>query len=306
MMTDAIESITFSRQQSHGLADILNKKAEFGYIPLSQIIVEKQVRSEIDLNDETFVSLVESIREKGVLEPILVKYYGDDYLLISGERRYRASMVLGLQTIPARIFDSELTNDQIIEIQLIENLHREDLNPLDEAIGYLDFCKSRGKQDLTVEQLHNAIIKIKTGRTDNIDQNLFDTIKALTIISGKSLSSLVNILGLLKLPQKAQDAIKDEKIGTTQGYILASNIDHPMFVDILEQLLSGKIGTKDALKSAFMKKLSAKKNNRSNSSINLLIRFRKRIERATIDKQEKAALISEIKKILALLEGQGG
>ena len=97
---------------------------EFMYLPLEDIIVEEQIRSGIDTETESFKLLMKSIEEKGVLEPVIVTPKGDKYLLICGERRYMASLKLGLPTIPARILDAVTQKDEILAYQLTENLQR--------------------------------------------------------------------------------------------------------------------------------------------------------------------------------------
>ena len=76
---------------------------EFMYLPLDSIIVEEQIRSRINTEGESFRALIESIKERGVIEPIIVTPRGDKYLLICGERRYMASSMLGMEPIPAPV-----------------------------------------------------------------------------------------------------------------------------------------------------------------------------------------------------------
>ena len=106
---------------------------EIKIIKLDEIFVKKQVRTVF--NPETLKSLADSIKEKGVLQPILVKKLGDEYRIVAGERRFLASQEAGLEEIPACILD-EKDNDK--EIQLIENTQREDLFCLDLAAAYKD------------------------------------------------------------------------------------------------------------------------------------------------------------------------
>jgi len=109
---------------------------EFMYLPLESIIVEEQIRSRINAEGESFKVLMESIKERGVIEPIIVTPRGDKYLLVCGERRYMASSMLGMEPIPARILDTTTQKDEILAYQLTENLQREDLNPMDQAKEY--------------------------------------------------------------------------------------------------------------------------------------------------------------------------
>ncbi|MCX5805340.1 MAG: ParB/RepB/Spo0J family partition protein [Proteobacteria bacterium] len=116
---------------------------EFMYLPLEDIIVEEQVRSGIDTESESFKALMESIKDRGVLEPVLVTPKDGKYLLLCGERRYLAAQKLGLEFIPARIVNTITQKDEILAYQLTENLQREDLNPIDQAKGILSFIQAR-------------------------------------------------------------------------------------------------------------------------------------------------------------------
>jgi len=110
---------------------------EFMYLPLESIIVEEQIRSGINTESESFKALVLSIKDRGVLEPVLVTPKDDKYLLLCGERRYHAAYKAGLEIIPARIVNAITQKDEILAFQLSENLQREDLNPIDQAKGML-------------------------------------------------------------------------------------------------------------------------------------------------------------------------
>jgi ParB family chromosome partitioning protein len=102
-------------------------------IPLDRVTPNpKQPRLQFD--DAALEELAESIRAQGVLQPILVRPVGDGYMLIAGERRFRASQRLGLSTIPAIL--RSVDDDDLLEVALIENLQREDLNAIEEALAY--------------------------------------------------------------------------------------------------------------------------------------------------------------------------
>ncbi|MGE5098187.1 MAG: ParB/RepB/Spo0J family partition protein [Betaproteobacteria bacterium] len=89
----------------------------------------------VEFDEALLFELAESIRAQGVLQPVLVRPSGDgDYQLVAGERRFRASKLLGLPTIPAIV--RSVDDDELLELALIENLQREDLNPIEEALGY--------------------------------------------------------------------------------------------------------------------------------------------------------------------------
>ena len=128
-------------------------------------------------DDATLQELARSIEEKGVLQPVLLQRMNDNYILVAGERRFRAAQIAGLQTIPA-IFVS-YTEEERLEIALIENLQREDLLPIDEALAYEGLMKTTGySQDELAKKL------------------------------GKKRSTIANSLRLLKLPSEIQDALQ--------------------------------------------------------------------------------------------------
>jgi ParB family chromosome partitioning protein len=147
-----------------------------------------------EFNIEALNELADSIREQGIIQPITVRKMGyDKYQLISGERRLKASKIVGLTEIPCYI---RIANDQqMLEMALVENIQRENLNALEVAISYqrlLDEC------ELTQEELSQRV--------------------------GKNRSTVTNYIRLLKLPVEVQVAVRDNKI--TMGHARALiNID---------------------------------------------------------------------------------
>ncbi len=146
-----------------------------------------QPRQEFDR--ESLEDLKNSIREKGVIQPITVRRRGDKYELISGERRVRASMELGLERIPAYIIDVENDNE-MLELALIENIQRENLNPVEVALGYqwlIEECH------LTQEEVARKV--------------------------GKDRATVANFLRLLKLPEEILEALRHRQL--TMGHARA-------------------------------------------------------------------------------------
>ena len=134
-----------------------------------------------EFNQEALDSLVNSIKEKGVLQPLLVRKNGDKYEIIAGERRWRASKLAGLNEVP--VIEKELDNQEVLEVALIENLLREDLSAIEEAEGY---------NRLITEFSH--------------------THDALSQIIGKSRSYITNTLRLLHLPLTIQELVKNNSL----------------------------------------------------------------------------------------------
>jgi len=149
-----------------------------------------------EMNPARLAELSESIRRDGVLQPVLVREVGDRYELIAGERRLRAAELAGLTTIPARVFENVGERERAV-IALVENLQREDLNPLEEAAGYRELMD---RFSLSQEDLAGAV--------------------------GKDRSTVSNSLRLLNLPKVAQDAILKGQLTAGHGRALLSVADH--------------------------------------------------------------------------------
>ena len=142
-----------------------------------------------NFDDEKFNELERSIREHGVLQPIIVQKGVNGYELIVGERRWRASKKAGLKIIPAVI--REVTDLESLELALIENLNRQDLNPIEEADGYERLAKDFG---LTQEKIAKRM--------------------------GKSRESVANIMRLLKLPRQIQQEMISGRLTMGHGRAL--------------------------------------------------------------------------------------
>ncbi len=180
-------------------------------IPLSSIETNPfQPRTEFE--EIALQELAQSIKEHGIIQPITVRKLGyDKYQIISGERRFRAAQMAGLKEIPAYI---RVANDQqMLEIALIENIQREDLNPIEIALSYqrlIDECQ------LTQEEVSKRV--------------------------GKQRSTVANYLRLLKLPAPIQKALQTNKItmGHARALINIENEDKQLalFALIIEQDLS--------------------------------------------------------------------
>jgi ParB family chromosome partitioning protein len=158
-------------------------------IPIDQIRPNPyQPRRVFD--EDTLRELADSIRQVGVLQPIIVKKEGvDQYILIAGERRLRAAQIAGLERIPAIVRTP--SEQQMLEMALIENLQREDINPIDAALAYKHLMEEFG---LTQEQVAQRV--------------------------GKSVPAISNTLRLLQLPDYIQESIRNGLISEGHGRAL--------------------------------------------------------------------------------------
>ena len=162
-----------------------------------------------NFDEVSIQQLGSSIRELGVIQPITVRKVGfDKYQLVSGERRYRASKAIGLTTIPAYI---RIANDQeALEMALVENIQRQDLDPIEIALSYRRLIEEIG---LTQERLSDRV--------------------------GKKRSTIANYMRLLKLDPIIQTGMRDGFISMGHGRALINIEDRDDQIDLYEQLVSG-------------------------------------------------------------------
>jgi ParB family transcriptional regulator, chromosome partitioning protein len=181
--------------------------------------------------------LVASVKSQGILEPILVRSLaGDRYELIAGERRYRAAQAVGLMEIPA--ISKDISATEAWQIALIENLLREDLNPIEETEGILELLTLRLNLDRDkVTALLYALLNDKQRMTDNVishPQGLA-VIEIFEEIGSNWESFIANRLPLLKLPADILEAIGSGKLEYTKGRAIA-RIEDPSEREKLLQL----------------------------------------------------------------------
>jgi ParB family chromosome partitioning protein len=177
-----------NHRQDDGPIVILDdlKNGEFKIIPIDSISPDPKQPRQI-FNDKSLAELSESIKQKGVLQPVIVRINGDNkFRLVAGERRYRAAKLAGLKNIPGII-----TSDNPAEISLIENIQREDLKPVEEAEAYNRMIKEYG---YTQEKLAKVIGKARTTVTESLTLNkLPDELKKKCRTSDISKSVLLEI-----------------------------------------------------------------------------------------------------------------
>lgn len=187
-----------------------DKSKKIVFVPLNQVKPNPlQPREAFD--PEAMEELVQSIREKGIIQPVLVRPHAGGFELIAGERRLRAANILNLKEIPAIV---KLVDDRdSLEIALIENIQRSELNPIEEARAYQYLLD---KFNLTQEEISDVL--------------------------GKSRVSVSNTLRLLKLPLEIQDEIKNGRISFAHGRTLLEiddiNLQRRLVQEIVSKALS--------------------------------------------------------------------
>jgi ParB family chromosome partitioning protein len=171
--------------------DAVRSKEKIAKVRLKDI-VPNPFQPRKKFNEEKMKELVSSIREKGVIQPILVRPRETGYELIAGERRWRAAQELGFEEIPV-IIRSDIDDPASLEISIIENIQREELNPVEEARAYKELA----------EQFEHTLDKIG-------------------LMVGKDKTTISNSLRLLTLPSEILDLIEEEKISAGHAKAILS------------------------------------------------------------------------------------
>ena len=191
-------------------------------LPLSEIIPNKdQPRKTFD--EMTLAELSESIKQHGVLQPLLVRPLpGGGYQLVAGERRWRACRMAGVREVPVVV--KELTDTETMEIAIIENLQREDLNPIEEAEGLQALVDKCG---LTQEEVAASV--------------------------GKSRPAIANSLRLLRLPQEVRNMTREGKISAGHARALLSLDNDAMIFEAAQNIISNNLTVRDVERLAKIK-----------------------------------------------------
>lgn len=163
---------------------------------------------------ESLQELANSIKEQGIIEPILTRMRSGKYELVAGERRLRAAKLAGLHVIPSIVKD--FSDEQSLELALIENLQREDLNPMDEAEGYAQLAK---EFNMTQEQIAKKV--------------------------GKNRSTVTNMLRVLSLPDKIKNSLRKGEITPGHARALLATADAAKQLEMWKQIVSSKLNVRD-------------------------------------------------------------
>lgn len=178
----------------------------------------------VQFDEDKLSELAESIRVHGIVQPILLKKIGERYRIIAGERRFRAARLAGLSEIPAII--KNMSEREMQEVALIENLQRVDLNPIEEASAIKELLTGYG---LTQEELASRL--------------------------GKSRPAITNALRLLTLPKEVQEMLSEGKLSAGHARALAALDDPEDIVAIANSVAENKLSVRET--EALVKKLQA-------------------------------------------------
>lgn len=196
------------------------------HIPVSEIRSNPyQPREHFD--EDALNELAESIKEHGVIEPIIVKKSIHGYELVAGERRTKASVIAGVKTIPAIVKD--FTDEQMMDIAILENIQREDLSPVELAVGFQNYINHTG---LTQDEIAKKF--------------------------GKSRSYITNLLGLLRLPKSVIEQINRGKISMSHARVLSKLEDDDLILTLAERVVSDDISVRELEKLCSIGDISKK------------------------------------------------
>lgn len=178
-----------------------------------------------NFNEDTLTELAESIKLHGIIQPLVVQKKDDFYEIITGERRWRAAKLAGLKEIPVIIKD--YTDQEVVEIALIENIQREDLNPIEEAMAYKRLLT---EFHLKQDELAERVSKSRTAVTNSMRLlKLSDEVKQMVIeglISSGHARALLSIEDQ-KMQEQIAEKIMDEKLSVRETEKLVKNLTTP-------------------------------------------------------------------------------
>lgn len=221
--------------------------------------------------------LTSSVREKGVLEPILVRAAANGrYQIISGERRYRAATAAGLDEIPAIELDAD--DKEVVEIALIENIQRKDLTPFEEAEGFL-------------------VLQEKFGYTH----------EKISHVIGKSRTTITETLQLNEIPDRIRVRCREAGISNKSMLVQISRAGSPEAMEALIQRITEGGATRDEVRKATSKQPEKSKAGRPRNFVfslkekDLPFSFNMTFKKASVEKEE---IVSALKAVLAKLEAE--
>ena len=195
------------------IVDNANSNNEIKQINLSEIR-SNPYQPRTYFNEDALNELAESIKIHGVVEPIIVKKSIKGYELVAGERRTKASRLAGLETIPAVVKD--FTDQEMMDIAILENIQREDLSPLELAEGFKKYIETTG---MSQEEVAKKF--------------------------GKSRSYITNALGLLNLPTPVKEKINNKEISASHARVLSKFDDENVINELADKVAKEKISVRE-------------------------------------------------------------
>jgi ParB family chromosome partitioning protein len=225
----------------------VEKSKDFIELELSRIVPNKY-QPRVEFNSKELEGLAASIQVNGVIQPVMVRMKGlNQYELVAGERRFRASQMAGLTKIPAYV--KNISDQKMLEYALIENIQRSDLNPLEEARAYERLLK---EFDLTQEGIAKQV--------------------------GKDRSSIANSLRLLDLPKEVREFISEGKISVGHAKILMTIQVRDHQIALAHQIIENGISVRQA--DLLAKKIAQPRHTRSRRKEALWVDLEDRLKRS--------------------------
>ncbi len=191
----------------------------FKMISLGEI-TPNPMQPRVEFDNERMNELVESLKQNGMMQPLVVKKNESGYVIIAGERRYRAARIAGLTQVPVTVMDVG-DDARMLELALIENIQREDLNPLELAQAYkrlMDQC------NLTQQELSSRV--------------------------GKSRTAVANTMRLLSLPHAIQEMIRRGELTEGHARAILSLTDEASMLDLAQRIVSGEMSVREVERQA--------------------------------------------------------
>nr|WP_277288132.1 ParB/RepB/Spo0J family partition protein [Veillonella montpellierensis] len=202
-----------------------------------EVIVPNENQPRKNFSEDGLATLVESIKQYGIVQPIVVRKLGDTYQIVAGERRYRAAIQVGLTTVPVII--KNYSTEEVTEIALVENLQRQDLDPIEEAYAY---------------------------------QRLMETFKQtqekIAVKLGRSRSHVANMMRLLQLPEPIRNDLSVADLTIGQARPLLGLKDEALQLEAVEKIKEGELSARqvEALVKALVKPKQVKQDTARSSS----------------------------------------
>lgn len=205
-----------------------------------------------NFDDQNLQELADSIKQHGIVQPIIVRKLENGYQIVAGERRWRAARLAGLKTVPVVV--KEYSNIQVMEIALIENLQRQDLNAIEEAIAYKSLIE---EHDMTQESISERI--------------------------GRSRSAIANTLRLLNLPSEIKEFVVQGKISAGHARALLAVTDKKKQIEMAQKIYEQQLNVRD------IEKLVMQKDKKESSK-----EIKKTVEIIEIEDRLKKALATKV------------